>query len=94
MNAATEIAQAAAATLFAMPVGSRVKLTLSNASTGSSAKTWEGEITKTSAMGCDLLGKRNASRSIMRNVNTGVGFFIEMKGYRGTSFAVMAAEAI
>lgn len=89
---ATEIAQAAAAQLFAMPVGTRVRLTLR--STGSNEHAWEGEITKMSEMGADLVGKRKANRTIMRNINTGVGFFIQMSGHRGTTFAVMAAEVI
>jgi hypothetical protein len=77
-----------AATKFALPVGTRVKLTLQN------DRVWEGTIEKISAMGCDLIGKRNARRPVVRNVNSGVGFFIEMSGWKGRDFAVMSVETI
>lgn len=87
--AAQQIAESAAAQLFALPAGTRVKLTFQT------DRTWEGEITKQGGIGCDLVGKRKAQRSIMRNVNTGIAYFIEMKGYRSAGdFVVMKVEIV
>lgn len=87
MTDATRTAQAAAETLFALPVGTRVKLTLQN------DRTWDGEITEMRRLSCDLAGKRGASRSIIRNNNTHVGFFVGGND-RSNAPAVMAIEVL
>lgn len=89
MNAATQVAQVAAEKLFALPAGTRVKLTFQT------DRVWEGQIAKMGARGCDLVGKRNAKRAVVRNVNTDIAYFIEMKGYRSADdFVVMAVEIV
>lgn len=88
-QAAQKIAEAAAAQLFALPAGTRVKLTFQT------DRTWEGEIVKQGEIGCDLVGKRKAQRSIVKNKNTGIAYFIEMRGYRSAGdLVVMMVEIL
>lgn len=87
-EAAQQIAETAAAKLFALPAGTRVKLMFQN------DRVWEGEIVKQGAQGCDCVGRRNARRPIVRNENTGIAYFIEMRGYSAPTLVVMAVEVI
>jgi hypothetical protein len=88
-QAAQSLAESTAAKLFALPAGTRVRLTFQT------DRTWEGEITKQGGIGCDLVGKRKAHRSIVRNRNTGIAYFIEMAGHRSTGdWIVMGLEVL